>query len=293
MSEGQLEKTMLDFVARKFDILLATTIIENGIDIPSVNTILIDRADTFGLSQLYQLRGRVGRSDKAAYCYLVIEPGSALTEIARQRLATIREFCDLGAGFRIAAKDLEIRGAGNFLGAEQSGHIAAVGLEMYLDLLEEAMRSLQGGEVPAERAVTISLGLDLSIPAAYLPEESLRMALYKRIARARDDAELAEIGREVGDRFGTPPPAIAHLVAYGRLRRRAERLAIKSIEKKASGYRVAFDAESRIEPGRLLGLLRAVPGATASPTGVVSLPPDWTVERLVDFLDAVIARQAA
>jgi transcription-repair coupling factor (superfamily II helicase) len=293
MSEGELEKTMIDFVARKFDILLATTIIENGIDIPSVNTILIDRADTFGLSQLYQLRGRVGRSDKAAYCYLVVEPDAALTDTARQRLATIREFCDLGAGFRIAAKDLEIRGAGNFLGAEQSGHIAAVGLEMYLDLLEEAMRSLQGGEVPADRPVTISLGLDLSIPSSYLPEESLRMALYKRIARARDDAELAEIGREVGDRFGPPPPAIEHLVAYGRLRRRAERLAIKSIEKKASGYRVAFDAESRIEPGRLLAMLRTLAGASASPTGVVSLPSDWTIERLVDFLDAVIARQAA
>jgi len=293
MTEGALEKTMLDFVARRHDILLATTIIENGIDIPSVNTIVIDRADTFGLSQLYQLRGRVGRSDKAAYCYLVIEPDAALTDTARQRLATIREFCDLGAGFRIAAKDLEIRGAGNFLGAEQSGHIAAIGLEMYLDLLDEAMRALKGEEVLPERTVTISLGLDLSIPARYLPEESLRLALYKRIARARDDAELAEIGREIGDRFGPPPPAIEHLTAYGRLRRRAERLAIKSIEKKASGYRIAFDAESRIEPARLLSLLRPLVGASASPSGVVSLPADWTIDRVIDFLDAVIARQAA
>ena len=293
MSEGALEKTMLDFVARKYDILLATTIIENGIDIPSVNTIVIDRADTFGLSQLYQLRGRVGRSDKAAYCWLVIEPEAALTETARQRLATIREFCDLGAGFRIAAKDLEIRGAGNFLGAEQSGHIAAVGLEMYLDLLDEAMRAVQGEETLPERAVTISLGLDLSIPAAYLPEESLRIALYKRIARARDDREIGEIEREIADRFGPPPAAIAHLSAYGRLRRRAERLALKSIEKKSGGYRLAFDAASRIEPGRLPGLVRPIAGASASPAGVVTLPADWPIDRVVEFLDAVIAREAA
>jgi len=287
MGEGQLEKTMLDFVARKYDILLATTIIENGIDIPSVNTIVIDRADTFGLSQLYQLRGRVGRSDKAAYCYLVIEPEAALTDTARQRLATIREFCDLGAGFRIAAKDLEIRGAGNFLGGEQSGHIAAVGLEMYLDLLDEAMRSMKGEEVLPERSVTISLGLDLSIPARYLPEESLRLALYKRIARARDDAELAEIARETGDRFGPPPPAIEHLIAYGRLRRRAERLALKSIEKKASAYRLVFDADSRIEPARVLAAVRGAAGAAVTPAGVVTLPGDLPLESVMAFLDGL------
>jgi len=288
MSEGELERTMLDFVARKHDILLATTIIENGIDIPSVNTIVIDRADTFGLSQLYQLRGRVGRSDKAAYCWLVIEPGAALTETARARLATIREFCDLGAGFRIAAKDLEIRGAGNFLGAEQSGHIAAVGLEMYLDLLEEAMRSIKGEEVEPSRTVTISLGSDLSIPAAYLPEESLRLALYKRIARARDDAEIREIARETEDRFGPPPPAVGNLIAYGRLRRRAERLAVKSIERRRAGYRLVFDAESRAEPGRVVAVLRGKEGVSVSPSGVVSLPPDWSVEAVMDFLDALL-----
>jgi transcription-repair coupling factor (superfamily II helicase) len=288
MSEGGLERTMLDFVARKYDILLATTIIENGIDIPSVNTIVIDRADTFGLSQLYQLRGRVGRSDKAAYCFLVIEPDAALTETARQRLATIREFCDLGAGFRIAAKDLEIRGAGNFLGAEQSGHIAAVGLEMYLDLLDEAMRQIKGEEVLPERTVTISLGSDLSIPAAYLPEESLRLALYKRIARARDDAEIREIARETEDRFGPPPAAVANLIDYGRLRRRAERLAIKSIERRRAGYRLVFDDESRAEPGRVVALLRGKEGASVSPTGVVSLPGDWNVEKVMAFLDALL-----
>jgi transcription-repair coupling factor (superfamily II helicase) len=293
MSEGALEKTMLDFVARKSDILLATTIIENGIDIPSVNTILIDRADAFGLSQLYQLRGRVGRSDKAAYCYLVIEPDAALTETARQRLATIREFCDLGAGFRIAAKDLEIRGAGNFLGAEQSGHIAAVGLEMYLDLLDEAMRALKGEEVLPDRTVTISLGRELSIPPEYLPEESLRLALYKRIARAHDDGELGEIARETADRFGPPPASVTHLIEYGRLRRRAERLALKSIEKKPSGYRLVFDSESRIDPAGIAGVLLSTSGASISPAGVVSLPANWTEEAVIAFLDALLSQAAA
>jgi transcription-repair coupling factor (superfamily II helicase) len=292
MSEGGLERTMLDFVGRKSDILLATTIIENGIDIPSVNTIVIDRADTFGLSQLYQLRGRVGRSDKAAYCWLVIEPEAALSETARQRLATIREFCDLGAGFRIAAKDLEIRGAGNFLGAEQSGHIAAVGLEMYLDLLDETMRQLKGEEILPERTVTISLGSDLSIPVGYLPEESLRLALYKRIARAHDDAEIREIARETEDRYGPPPPAVGHLVEYSRLRRRAERLAIKSIERRRAGYRLVFDSESRAEPARVVALLRNQAGASVSPAGVVSLPPEWSVERLMELLDALLEKAA-
>ena len=158
MPEAELEKAMLRFFSRDADVLLATAIVENGLDIPSANTILIDRADTFGLAQLYQLRGRVGRSDKPAYAYLLIEKNAALSEIARRRLASIQEFCDLGAGFRIAAKDLEIRGSGNILGGEQSGHIAAVGFEMYLSLLEEAIREMRGEEPMPERAVTLSLG---------------------------------------------------------------------------------------------------------------------------------------
>ena len=293
MPEGQLEKTMLEFVSRKSDILLATTILENGIDIPSVNTILIDRADMFGLSQLYQLRGRVGRSDKAAYCYLVVEPNAALTETARARLATIREFCDLGAGFRIAAKDLEIRGAGNFLGAEQSGHINAVGLEMYLDLLDEAMRELRGEEVREERTVTISLGHELSIPASYLPEESLRLALYKRIARARDDSEIFEIARETEDRFGTPPEPVGRLLEYGRLRRRAERLGIRSLERRGASYRIVFEENARVDPARLLQALGRVSGAALSPPGIVTLPDDTPIPAVIDLLDRLLLPEAA
>jgi transcription-repair coupling factor (superfamily II helicase) len=172
MPEAELEKAMLRFFSREADVLLATAIVENGLDIPSANTILIDRADTFGLAQLYQLRGRVGRSDKPAYAFLLIEPTASLSEIARRRLASIQEFCDLGAGFRIAAKDLEIRGSGNILGGEQSGHIAAVGFETYLTLLEEAIREMRGEETLPERAVTFSLGLDLAIPHDYVGDES-------------------------------------------------------------------------------------------------------------------------
>jgi transcription-repair coupling factor (superfamily II helicase) len=293
MPEGQLEKTMLDFVSRKSDILLATTILENGIDIPSANTILVDRADMFGLSQLYQLRGRVGRSDKAAYCYLVVEPGAALTETARQRLATIREFCDLGAGFRIAAKDLEIRGAGNFLGAEQSGHINAVGIEMYLDLLDEAMRELRGEEVAPERSVTISLGHELSIPVDYLPEESLRLSLYKRIARAKDDAEIFDIARETEDRFGSQPEPLRRLLEYGRLRRRAERLGIRSLEKRGASYRIVFEENARIDLDRLQQALKRVPGAALSPPGIMTLPAATPVSAVIDLLDRLLMSEAA
>jgi transcription-repair coupling factor (superfamily II helicase) len=293
MREGELERTMLGFVSRRSDLLLATAIVENGIDIPSVNTILIDRADTFGLSQLYQLRGRVGRSDKAAYCYLLVEPDAALSETARQRLATIREFCDLGAGFRIAAKDLEIRGAGNFLGAEQSGHIAAVGFEMYLDLLEEAMREIKGEEVLPERSVAISLGGDLSIPPGYLPDESLRLALYKRVARARDDAEIAEIARETDDRFGPAPAAVRRLFDYGRLRRRAERLGVKTVERRGGAFRLTFDETSRVETGRLLEAVSATAGAALLPPGTITLAPGAELPAVLELLDRMLVREAA
>ena len=293
MGEGELEKTMLDFVSRKYDILLATTILENGIDIPSVNTIVIDRAGTFGLSQLYQLRGRVGRSDKAASCYLVVEAGAALTETARQRLATIREFCDLGAGFRIAAKDLEIRGAGNFLGAEQSGHIAAVGLEMYLDLLERAVGEQKGEEAPPERSVNILLGHEISIPASYLPDESLRLALYKRIARARDDEEIFAIARETEDRFGSSPAPVRHLFDYARLRRRAERLGMRSLERKGTVLRVVFDEAFRAGAEKLVGAARELGEARLISPGVVALPASLAVPDLVGLLDRLPVPVAA
>ncbi len=274
MPEAELEKAMLRFFSREADVLLATAIVENGLDIPSANTILIDRADTFGLAQLYQLRGRVGRSDKPAYAYLLIEQTASLSEVARRRLASIQEFCDLGAGFRIAAKDLEIRGSGNILGGEQSGHIAAVGFETYLTLLEEAIREMRGEETLPERAVTFSLGLDLAIPHDYVGDENWRMMIYKKVARAKDDAALEETAREIADRFGEPPPAVRRLIEYARLRTRAERLGhhvpdapgrprARALRRgRAGGRRAAARVrprDPRLEP--LAGARAVVPGA--------------------------------
>ena len=272
MPEAELEKAMLRFFSRDADLLLATAIVENGLDIPSANTILIDRADTFGLAQLYQLRGRVGRSDKPAYAYLLVEPTASLSDVARRRLASIQEFCDLGAGFRIAAKDLEIRGSGNILGGEQSGHIASVGFEMYLSLLEEAIREMRGEEPTPERAVTLSLGLDLAIPHSYVADEAWRMMIYKKVARAGDDAVLEETRREIADRFGEPPPQVDRLIEYARLRTRAERLGVTAITRQAGRIHVRFAEDAPVDPQRLMAFVRERPGSGFSPARVLSFP---------------------
>src|SRR6202020_1663968 len=184
MRETALEKVMLKFIRGEADVLVSTTIIENGLDIPRANTIVINRADRMGLSELYQLRGRVGRSNQRAYAYLLVPNEGTLTPIARQRLAALQEFSDLGAGFRIAALDLELRGAGNLLGGEQHGHIEAVGYDTYVRLLEEAVRELKGEEIPAEIHSSLNLGLDIRIPADYIADENQRLRAYRQIANA-------------------------------------------------------------------------------------------------------------
>jgi transcription-repair coupling factor (superfamily II helicase) len=284
------------FYSREADVLLATTIIENGLDIPTANTILIDRAETYGLAQLYQLRGRVGRSDKPAYAYLLVKENLALSETARRRLASIQEFCDLGAGFRIAAKDLEIRGSGNILGGEQSGHIASVGFEMYLSMLEETVREMKGEEVRPERAVTLSLGLDLTIPPAYVADENWRMMIYKKVARARDDRELEEVRKEVADRFGEPPKALGRLVEYARLRARAERVGVTTVTRQSGRVHLRFAEDARVDGERLAALVRATSGATLTPGGVLSFPAPSTEEllpALVSWLAELERRVAA
>ncbi|MEO8191760.1 MAG: transcription-repair coupling factor [Acidobacteriota bacterium] len=272
MRENELEKAMLKFTTREADLLLATTIIENGLDIPSANTILIDRAEAYGLAQLYQLRGRVGRSDKPASAFLLVHETAALSDTARRRLASIQEFCDLGAGFRIAAKDLEIRGSGNILGGEQSGQIASVGFETYLTLLEESIREIQGEEPVPERKVTLSLGLDLTIPPSYVADENWRMMIYKKIARARDDRELDETSREIADRFGEPPPAVRRLVEYARLRSRAERIGVTSLTRQAGQVHLRFAEDASIDAARLTDFVRQTRGARLSPARVLTVP---------------------
>jgi transcription-repair coupling factor (superfamily II helicase) len=296
MREAELEKAMMRFYSRDADVLLATTIIENGLDIPTANTMLIDRAETYGLAQLYQLRGRVGRSDKPAYAYLLVPENVALSDTARRRLASIQEFCDLGAGFRIAAKDLEIRGSGNILGGEQSGHIASVGFEMYLSMLEETVREIKGEEIRPERAVTLSLGLDLTIPHAYVADENWRMMIYKKVARAKDDAELEEVRKEISDRFGEPPPAFGRLVEYSRLRNRAERVGVTTVTRQAGRVHLRLAEDARVDGERLAALVRGTPGAKLSPGGVLSFPappPDALLPSLVTWLSELERREAA
>jgi transcription-repair coupling factor (superfamily II helicase) len=232
MPEAELERTMLAFMDGEYDVLCATSIIENGLDIPRANTIIINRADRHGLSELYQLRGRVGRSNRRAYAYLLIPPEQQLTEIARRRLAALKEFSDLGAGFKIAALDLELRGAGNMLGGEQSGHIEAIGFEMYTTMLEEAVSRLKGEGREERPQVTVNLGISLRIDEDYIAEEGQRLRMYKRIAGALSQAELAEVRAELQDRYGKPPESVLHLLAAGEIRLTCERLGIAQIERK-------------------------------------------------------------
>jgi len=233
LPETELERVMLAFMNHEYDVLVATSIIENGLDIPLANTIIINRADRHGLSELYQLRGRVGRSNRRAYSYLLIPPETELTEIARRRLAALKEFSDLGAGFKIAALDLELRGAGNMLGGEQSGHIEAIGFELYTTMLEEAVRKMKGeDEKPAHATTVLNLGISVRIDSDYIPEENQRLRMYKRIAGAEDQAALADVRAELQDRYGTPPETVLNLLAAGELRLRCEQIGVSQIDRK-------------------------------------------------------------
>src|ERR1700728_3459021 len=218
MRETELEKVMLKFVRDEADVLVSSTIVENGLDIPRANTILINRADRMGLSELYQLRGRVGRSNQRAYAYLLVPPDTALTSIARQRLAALKEFSDLGGGFRIAALDLELRGAGNMLGRQQHGHIESIGFDLYCQMLERAVSKLKGEESAPELRTTLSLGTDVRIPENYIPSENLRLRTYKRISSITTDEEKADVRKELEDRFGAPPTSVDNLLEYAVLK---------------------------------------------------------------------------
>ncbi|MDR3745290.1 MAG: transcription-repair coupling factor, partial [Acidobacteriaceae bacterium] len=233
LPEAELERVMLAFMNHEYDVLVATSIIENGLDIPLANTIIINRADRHGLSELYQLRGRVGRSNRRAYAYLLIPPDTELTEIARRRLAALKEFSDLGAGFKIAALDLELRGAGNMLGGEQSGHIEAIGFELYTSMLEEAVRKIKGeADRPAHAGTSINLGISVRIDSSYIPEENQRLRMYKRIAGAEDQATLDDVRAELQDRYGDPPESVLNLLAAGELRLLCEQLGIAQLDRK-------------------------------------------------------------
>jgi transcription-repair coupling factor (superfamily II helicase) len=259
MGEHELEKVMVGFVARQFDVLVATTIIENGLDIPNANTMIINRADRYGLAQLYQLRGRVGRSDRRAYAYLLIPPGDLLSQVAKKRLAAIREFSDLGSGFRVAALDLEIRGAGNLLGGEQSGHIESIGFEMYLKLLEDTIRELRGEDLIDDSRAAVNLKVDLRIDERYIADMNQRLGVYRRIAAVRSDTELADTMSEVRDRYGPPPDSVLNLATYANIRLLADKLRVESIDREGSHVVIKFRPDAAVDPVRSLNLIKKRP----------------------------------
>ncbi len=272
MNEQAMERIMLDFIDYKYDVLVATTIIENGIDIPRANTIIINRADAYGLSQLYQLRGRVGRSNRRAYAYLLIPSEQGLSPIARRRLAAIREFSDLGAGFRISALDLELRGAGNLLGGEQSGQMDALGFDLYTQMLERTVQELRGEVIEDETSVSINLGVDVAIPEDFISDMGQRLRTYKRISSSRDEESLREIMTETQDRYGRLPEPVVTLFEYAQLRRVAEEVGVVSIDRIQGGIALKLGEKARVAPEKLLALVAEREGASFAPTGVLRLP---------------------
>ena len=274
MGETELERVMLAFMHHEYDVLVATTIIENGLDIPLANTMLINRADRHGLSELYQLRGRVGRSNRRAYAYLLIPQEKELTEIARRRLAALKEFSDLGAGFKIAALDLELRGAGNMLGGEQSGHIEAVGFEMYTSMLEAAVKEMKGESSEERPATQLNLGIALRIDESYVPEENQRLRLYKKIAGALSEAAVAEVRAEMEDRYGALPDTTVYLIEAAALRLECERIGIAQIDRKRGELQIRFMENAKVDPQHLMRLVarNAKRGAQFTPQGLLKYP---------------------
>ena len=294
MSEGELEKVMLKFMHHEADILVSTTIIENGLDIPLCNTILINRADRLGLSELYQLRGRVGRSSRRAYAYLMLPPEIELTPIARRRLAALKEFSDLGAGFKIAALDLELRGAGNMLGGEQSGHIEAIGFELYTQMLERAVREMKGEAAPDEAETQLNLGLNIRIPADYVPEENQRLQMYKRVARVETESQLTDVAAELQDRYGPPPPAVRNLLDYASLKLLCMKVGVNAIERKRDSVTFKFQQDASVDPEQLARFVSAQRGAQFTPDGMLKFNLKGTAaDEVLRALRAVLDQLAS
>ncbi len=248
MNETELEKVMLDYYEGRYDVLVCTTIIENGLDIPNANTILVHDADRLGLSQLYQLRGRVGRSTRQAYAYLMFQRDKILSEVAEKRLKAIKEFTEFGSGFKIAMRDLEIRGAGNLLGGEQHGHLAAIGYDLYVKLLEETMQKTRGEEVEEEPEVTIELNVNAYIPKEYIRNAGHKIEIYKKIAAIRSREDLYEVEEEIEDRFGDIPGIVRNLLTVSTVKGLALKAGITSIVQKEETVRLQFGSGLRFNP---------------------------------------------
>jgi len=286
--ERELEQVMLKFVSGEYDVLVSTAIIENGLDIPRANTMVVNRADRFGLSELYQLRGRVGRSDRRAYAYFLIPDEETLTPIAKRRLAALKEFSDLGAGFRLAALDLELRGTGNLLGAEQSGYLNSIGLDLYLKMLDQTVEELKGTTPKPEVRTTLNLGLDIKIPETYISDESQRLRMYKRVSSLSSPEARADLEAELMDRYGAIPPSVVNLLDYALLKATAEHLLVHSLERKLGEVWVRFDSQAPVDPQRLTRFLRQHREASLRPDGVLRFRPAGGEDSVFEQIQSVL-----
>ena len=260
MREHKLENIMLDFINGEIDVLVSTTIIETGLDISNANTMIIHDADQLGLSQMYQLRGRVGRSNRMAYAFLMYRRDKLLKEVAEKRLAAIREFTDLGSGFKIAMRDLEIRGAGNLLGAEQHGHMEAVGYDLYCKMLNEAVKHLKGELEEDPYTTTVDLNVDAFIPASYIPNEYQKLDIYKRIASIENEEEMDDMLEELLDRFGDVPKKVQQLLSIALLKALAHSVYVVSVEQKGEVFRFTMYEKAKVHVERIPMLLEKFKG---------------------------------
>ena len=290
MDSKRLEKVMLNFMNRKVDILVASTIIENGVDIPNANTMIVNRADMFGMSQLYQLRGRIGRSDKPAYAYLLAPSRSRMTDLARKRLAALEEFSDLGSGFRIAAMDLELRGAGNMLGGEQAGHINAIGYDMYIKLLEEAVNELKGVPVEDQIHCILNLGFGAALPRNYIEDTNQRLSYYKRLAAAKEKSVLSQIRETLQDCYGDLPTVANQLYEEQELRLFLVKSRILQVEREKDRLRIRFHGSAEVNPEILLRWVQENPNISLTPEGLLTLPLDsHEPEKVLAFIRETVS----
>jgi transcription-repair coupling factor (superfamily II helicase) len=274
MSEAELEKEMLAFLEHESDVLICTTIIETGLDMPNVNTLIIDEADRLGLGQLYQLRGRVGRSNRKAYAYLLYKPQKVLTEVAEKRLAAIREFTEFGSGLKIAMRDLEIRGAGNLIGAQQHGHLAALGFELYSQMLKEAVQELKGEKIEEKVETSIEVQVDAYLPDPYIGDRQIKASLYQRMVMIENEAELSEMLDELIDRFGTPPREVENLLKIVRIKWLASALKIEQIQQVKQQVILRFGADPGLSGEKLMSVASESPfpvGFGTTPEGNLEL----------------------
>jgi len=271
MHERELERVMLKFMEGEYDMLVATSLVENGLDIPRANTMIVNHAERFGLSDLYQLRGRVGRSDRRAYAYFLVPAVDTLTPIAKRRLAALKEFSDLGAGFRLAALDLELRGAGNVLGGQQHGHLNAIGIDLYLRMLDEAVHELRGEPSRPEVRTTLNLGINIKIPEAYITDERQRLRMYKRISALKTEDALRDMEAELTDRYGPVPLPVQQLLNYAVIKSRAEDLMIQTVERKGAEIRMRFHDRTPVSPERVMEIIKVQRGVAFQPDGVLRM----------------------